>query len=402
MKSIKILVILMFSHSSLADVIDITADYKPESYEVSGGRFINTTPCDVGQPNSYCDPQKPLESSVIVKLPASVEKTINSTKGKQNYLSYYRLSGPKKVTLTNSNNGERHELTFIPTNIGAKVIKMTYPLVDGKKWPMGAISGDCYNSFTTWGWSSGSVVTGQLFLYSVNDVAQNGPSECYYNSQLGDGTSLITDWINYGFRIKAPNPLTMSNGKYTGSLKIMVGRNKDIDLGDATYSRGTEHELKFTLTVRHQLKVDFPKGDSDGHSQVTLLPPGGWINWVHSGKREPNILQQDLPFRIWFSAPFTVALRCQYQWSASSECALKDNKGRTVPLKTYYVNGLNDMIMLTTNQHRFAPPAQAKPSINVARAIRFQIVGGTVSEMMKYPGSSFKGDVTLIFDAAID
>lgn len=390
----------MFSHSSLADVIDITADYKPESYEVSGGRFINTTPCDVGKEISYCDPQKPLESSVIVKLPVSIGKTINSAKGKQNYLSYYRLSGPKKVTLTNSNNGERHELTFIPTNIGAMVSKMTYPLVDDKKWPMGAISGDCYNGFSTWGWWSGSVVTGQLFLYSVNDVAQNGPFECYYNSQLGDGTSYTVNWLNYGFRIKAPNPLTMSNGNYTGSLKIMVGRNKDIDLGDATYSGGTEHELKFILTVRHQLKVDFPKGSGDGYSQVTLLPPGGWRNWIHNGKRDPNILQQDLPFRIWFSAPFTVALRCQHQWG--TECGLKDGKGRTVPLKTYYVNSINEMTLLTTNNKSFVLPVQGKPVINAARAIRFQIVGGTVAEMMKYPGSSFKGDVTLIFDAAID
>ncbi|MFM5412345.1 hypothetical protein ACET9F_17830 [Aeromonas veronii] len=196
--------------------------------------------------------------------------------------------------------------------------------------------------------------------------------------------------------------MTMSNGKYTGSLKIMVGRNKDIDLGDATYSGGTEHELKFTLTVRHQLKVDFPKGDSDGHSQVTLLPPGGWSNWIHSGKREPNFLQQDLPFRIWFSAPFTVALRCQYQWSTSGECALKDSKGRTVPLKTYYVNRFNETTLLTTNKSKFVLPVQGIPVINAARAIRFQIVGGTVAEMMKYPGSSFKGDVTLIFDAAID
>ena len=402
MKSIKILVLLMFSHSSLADVINITADYKPESYDVSGGRFINTTPCDVGAPVFYCDPQKPLESSVIVKLPVSIEKKISSTKGKQNYLNYYRLSGPKKVTLTNSDNGEHHELSFIPTHIGAKVTNMRYPFVNGDKWPMHKIGGDCSSDLEGWGWWLGSIVTDQLFLHSIKNSAQNGPSECYYNSQLGDGTSYSVDWLNYGFRINAPSPFIMSNGKYTGSLKVMVGRNKDIDLGDATYSGGTEHELKFTLAVRHQLKVDFPKGDRGGHSQVTLLPPGGFINWNHSGKREPNILQQDLPFRIWVSAPFTVALRCQYQWSASSECALKDSKGRTVPLKTYYVNGLNDMVILTTNKHRFTSSAQTKPSINVARAIRFQIVGETVSEMMKYPGSSFKGDVTLIFDAAID
>lgn len=402
MKSIKILVLLIFSHFSLAGVIDITADYKPESYEVGGGRFINTTPCDVGPPVSYCDPQKPLESSVIVKLPVSIAKTISSMKGKQSYLSYYRISGPTKVTLTNSSNGEQHELTFIPTHIGAKVINMNYPLNNGNKWPMYPIGGDCSNDLQGWGWWSESIVTSQLFLHSIKGAAQNGPSECYYNSQLGDGTSYSVDWLNYGFRIKSPNPLTMSNGKYTGSLKIMVGRNKDIDLGDATYSGGTEHELKFTLTVRHQLKVDFPKGNSDGHSQVTLLSLGGWSNLIHSGKREPNILQQDLPFRIWFSAPFTVALRCQYQWSASSECALKDSKGRTVPLKTYYVNRLNEMTLLSTNKYKFVLPVQGKPVINAARAIRFQVVGGTVAEMMKYPGSSFKGDVTLIFDAAID
>jgi hypothetical protein len=81
MKNIKILALLLLSHSSLAAVIDITADYKPESYEVSGGRFINKTPCDVGVQVSYCDPQKPLESSVIVKLPVSIAKAINSMQG---------------------------------------------------------------------------------------------------------------------------------------------------------------------------------------------------------------------------------------------------------------------------------------------------------------------------------
>ncbi|QWL57251.1 hypothetical protein HQ400_01625 [Aeromonas jandaei] len=121
---------------------------------------------------------------------------------------------------------------------------------------------------------------------------------------------------------------------------------------------------------------------------------------MHNGKREPSILQQDLPFRIWFSAPFTVSLRCQHQWG--TECGLKDGKGRTVPLKTYYVNSINEMTLLTTNKHSFVLPVQGKPVTNAARAIRFQVVGGTVAEMMKYPGSSFKGDVTLIFDAAID
>lgn len=400
MKNIKLLLLVLFSYSSLAAVIDITAEYKPESYDINSGRFINTTPCDMGWVQSYCDPQKPLDASVIVKLPVSITKTINSAKGKQSYLNYYRMAGPQKITLTNSRNGERHELIFIPTYIGIKASDMEYPLVNDDKWPMSKIGGDCVWGFETRGWWLNSFVTGQLSLHSIINAAQDGPSECFYNSKRGDNTSYKVDWINYGFRLKSPNPLAMSNGKYTGILKVMVGRNKDIDLGDATYLGGGEHELKFTLTVRHQLKIDFPKGDSDGHSQVTLLPPGGWINWTHNAKREPNILQQDLPFRIWFSAPFTVALRCQHQWG--TECGLKDGKGRIVPLKTYYVNSINEMTLLTTNNRRFVLRVQGKPVINAARAIRFQVVGGTVAEMMKYPGSSFKGDVTLIFDAAID
>lgn len=394
MKLIKVLFLLILSNSSLAAVIDITAEYKPESYDSNGGRFINTTPCDVGVNITFCDPQKPLESSVIIKLPVSITKTINSARGKQSYLNYYHINGPRKVTLTNNSNGEQHQLTLIPTDIGARVIEMNYPVVNNEKWPMHKIDGDCSSPYQGWGWWIGSTVTTQMDLFAINNSAQNGPSECYYNSQVGDGSSYKFEWLLYGFRMKSPSPLKMSNGRYTGSIKISVGRGKDIDLGNSIYSGGTEHELRFALTVRHQLKIDFPK---DGHSKVNLLPPGGWSEWTR-----PTILQEELPFRIWFSAPFTLALRCQYKWSASSECALKDGKGRTVPLKTYYVGNINKMALLTTNKQRFAPPVQGTPVINAARSIRFQVVGGAVVEMMKYPGSSFKGDVTLIFDAAID
>ncbi|MCE9953263.1 hypothetical protein LZ618_14365 [Aeromonas allosaccharophila] len=400
MKGIKFIVLLLLSWPAFSVVIDITADYKPESYEINAGRFINTTSCDVGVEVAYCDPQRPLASSTIVKLPVSIIKMIDSSKGKSSYLSYYRIAGPKKVVLTNSKNGERHELTVIPTHIGAKVMKMMYPIVNDNKWPTNKISGDCHREFPTWSWWGGDLVLEQLFVYSIDDVAQNGLSECYFNSQLGNGTSYTVAWLNYGFRIKSPDPLRMSNGKYTGSLKVSVGRNKDIDVGEANYSGGIEHELKFTLTVRHQLKVDFPKESVNGADSVTLLPPGGWINWLHNRKQSPDILQQELPFRIWFSAPFTVTLRCQYLWG--SECALKDAKGRQVPLKTYYVNRFQEMNLLTTRPYNFVLPVQGQPVMNAARTILFQVVGGTVTEMMKYPGSNFKGDVTLIFDASID
>ncbi|WP_162627008.1 hypothetical protein [Aeromonas allosaccharophila] len=146
--------LLLLSWPAFSVVIDITADYKPESYEINAGRFINTTSCDVGVEVAYCDPQRPLASSTIVKLPVSIIKMIDSSKGKSSYLSYYRIAGPKKVVLTNSKNGERHELTVIPTHIGAKVMKMMYPIVNDNKWPTNKISGDCHREFPTWSGNS--------------------------------------------------------------------------------------------------------------------------------------------------------------------------------------------------------------------------------------------------------
>ena len=92
MKGIKFIVLLLLSWPAFSVVIDITADYKPESYEINAGRFINTTSCDVGVEVAYCDPQRPLASSTIVKLPVSIIKMIDSSKGKSSYLSYYRIA----------------------------------------------------------------------------------------------------------------------------------------------------------------------------------------------------------------------------------------------------------------------------------------------------------------------
>ncbi|MBJ7593022.1 hypothetical protein JHD43_23130 [Aeromonas veronii] len=40
------LIILFIPNCILAATINVTADYKPTSYEVSGGRFISTTKCN--------------------------------------------------------------------------------------------------------------------------------------------------------------------------------------------------------------------------------------------------------------------------------------------------------------------------------------------------------------------
>lgn len=390
---------VVMSCSVYSDTFNITAEYIPASYEHQGSHFVNKTPCSIEYPFElyYCDPYKPLEESTVIQFPVDIFRVVNSRDGQSNYLSYYRTSGPKTVTVTSDKNGATYELKLIPTHIGVETEKMK--LYGGHPRPMSRINGDCiFLTERLWG----NPAFSELLLHSIIPSAQGRAAECYFNSPADDNGYYWIDRIIYGFRLESPDPLKMSNGNYSGAFTFSVGRNQDIDLGDGVYRGQLVHGVNIKLTVRHQLRVAFPKQEGEGISNVTLLPPGGWVNWLYNGGMAPKILEKDLPFRIWFSSPFTVALRCQYQWSASGECALKDNKGRTVPLKTYYVNNYNEMTLLTTNKYRFVLPVQGKPVINSASSIRFQVVGGTVAEMMKYPGSSFKGDVTLIFDAAID
>lgn len=381
-------------------IFDITAEYKPESYNKLGGRFVNTTKCILEEDSSYfpyCDKDKPLEESTVIRLPVEITRKPNHKDGKTNYFGYFRVSGPKTVTLTNGINS--FQLTFIPTHIGAKAIDMSIPI--SNDWRIfDAVEGDCHHSFTSLIWRNPVHIKRVMFMHSIYPSAQQRGSECYVNWPPGEGLGYRYEWINYGFKLNAPSPLTIPNGVYTGSLKISIGRYvDDIDLGDGIYWNGRYHELKFILTVRHQLRVDFPM--NEGGDKVELFPVGGWQESSH-GQVKGNILQQDLPFRIWFSSPFTVSLRCQYPWGSSDECALKDGKGRTVPLKTYYVDHRNVITNLTTRPYQVVPLRQGQPVINAASTIRFQIAAGTVTEMMKYPGSTFKGEVTLIFDAAID
>ncbi|MCO5345050.1 hypothetical protein NG896_21050 [Aeromonas veronii] len=396
-----VFIIVTMSCSAYSDTFDVIAEYIPYSYEHQGGFFVNKTPCKIEHnfELDYCDPKKPLESSTIIQFPVDIFRMINSRDGKLNYLSYYRTSGPKKITVKNDKDGSTYELKLVPTHIGVETERMA--LSGNHPTPMSRINGDCvFLTEKKWG----NPAFSELLLHSIVPSAQGRETECYFKSPEGDIGYYWIDRIIYGFRLESPSPLIMSNGNYTGSILFHVGQYQDIDFGNGDYKGALVHRINIKLTVRHQLRVDFPKSEVGGKSNIVLLPPGGWNHWVNNRNRGPTFLQQDLPFRIWYSAPFTIALRCQYkwQWGGGEECALKDAKGRTVPLKTLYVDHRNVITNLTTRPYKIVPPVQGKPMINTANTIRFQVVGGTVIEMMKYPGSSFKGDVTLIFDAAID
>lgn len=380
-----LLVALLYGLPLYAATLDITAEYNPATYEVGGAKFINTTPCTQFPTAAgfWCSTTATIDTPQAVRFGINISRTVNMNGNNREGIHYIGFSGARDVTLVKEGGGASYSMKFIITAVGSQ-LNLSLPSND--KIPD---KGDCSGSAI---WSNNIAI----FLYrDVNINKQSVGGACYGNNSMYAGTKITVASAYLGYKLEAPNPLKMENGIYNGRMIFSIGNGKDLDFGNGTY---TDPQLivSFKVKVRHQIKVEFPSGGN----KVVLQPPEGWINFVYDRKTAPRVLQQNLPFRIWYSAPFTVALRCQYAWG--TDCALKDGKGRTVPLKTNYVHINNKMTPLTINAQKFILSTHEKSVTNGARAILFQVVGGTVAEMIKYPGSTYKGDVTLIFDASID
>ena len=222
-----------------------------------------------------------------------------------------------------------------------------------------------------------------------------GGKSCYTGLSV-DGTSNIQAMF-FGFKITPPSPLKMPNGIYTGSIILSVGQNKDIDLGNGVYE-DNQLIIELTLKVQHQIKVEFPPGGD----KVVLQPPGGWHDWIYRGKSHiPPYLIAELPYRLWSSSDFNVWLNCQY--AIGEVCMLNNERlGMQVKLDVIYVNKSKEEFPLTHGVKKLFTAGIKDPYyINEERSIIFKVQKPVLALMMEYPGSTYKGNVTLIYDAAI-
>lgn len=380
-----LLLVLLCGTPVYGATLDITAEYNPATYEAGGAKFINTTPClqFPAATGFWCSTTATVDTPQAVYFKADTRRKIKWGGDIRDGVHYIGFPGARDVILQKDGGGPSYNMKFIVTAVGAGT---TLQLANNSRIPD---DGDCSDSAV---WSNGYSV---FIFRDIKSHKQLIGGRCYGNNRMYENVDMVVYTVYLGYRLEAPNPLKMENGTYSGKLVFSMGSGKDFDLGNGSYG-DTKLTVSFKVKVRHQIKVEFLPGSN----KAQLQPPKGWLDWMYNGKNAPTLLQHRLPFRLWHSAPFTLALRCQYPWKA--ECALKDGKGRTVPLKTYYLHPNNTMELLTTDKKKFALSANAAPVVNGARAIQFQIDGGVVTEMMKYPGSRFTGDVTLIFDAAID
>ncbi|WP_415775504.1 hypothetical protein ACMYQ1_20635 [Shewanella oncorhynchi] len=387
---------LLLSPLTEAATIQVTAEYKPAPYDINGSKFINTTPCSVPEEMTgdfWCKGTASLEKEQAISIPTNITSRLISNDGKlENAITYQKFTGEKTIELTKVGSGNVHKMKFQLTQIGAaqtpNIIKEAG--TTGTYWTESKVQGDCNHRLGMWAgaWAFD-------YFYDIKNANQKSGGVCYYNKFKSSFTSdkITLRRIYIGYKLQPPDPLKMENGTYKGSLTLSLGRNKDLDFGNATYS-DSNVTIEFTLRVTHQLKVEFPAGSN----KVILQPPKGWAPWINSGKTPPN-LKAELPFKLWSSAIFYVSLSyCQYQ--NDGQCQLKNIKnGHKTNIEISYINGEGKSYPLSTSKYKFTNTDGTY--INVARKFLFEINKTNLTEMMKYPGSTYQGDVTIMFEAEI-
>lgn len=378
-----------------AATIQVTAEYKPAPYDITGSKFINTTPCSVPEEmigDFWCKGVASLDKEQAISIPTKITSKIVSNDAKlEHAITYQKFTGEKTVELTKVGGGASHKMNFQLTRIGAAQAPniMMDATTTGTIWTEQNVKGDC--NFRLLQWANSFAFD---YLYDIKNANQKTGGMCYYNKFKSTFTSktITIKRIYIGYKLIPPNPLKMANGTYNGSLALSLGRNKDLDFGDATYS-DSNVTIEFTLRVTHQLKVEFPAGSN----KVILQPPKGWAPWMNSGKTPPY-LQAELPFRLWKSAEAYVYLSyCQYE--SNGKCQLKNTKNNhKVDVNISYVTGLGNHAPLTKSKHQLFNDGI---HIDVKRKIVFEINRTNLTEMMKYPGSTYQGDITIMFEAEI-
>ena len=374
--------------------IDVTGEYKPAAYEAEYGKFINTTPCSIAEDMTgdfWCKGTASLDKEQAVVIKTTIHRTIKNNDNLRDAITYQKFTGKKTVELVNEH-GDRKTLSFILTNIGGSHNEniLEAASLTGKKW-LYTVSGDCNFRLQTWAgpyWLE--------YFFDIKKTSQMTGGICYNNDFNKDFVSAETYMRRFyiGYRLVPPDPLKMQNGTYKGSLTLTVGANQDLDFGNGNYSDSTL-TVNFSLKVQHQIKVEFPPGGD----KVVLLPPGGWSDWIYRGKnRVPSSLRADLHFRMWFSSLLEIKLRCEYP--NGKECYVKNTKdGHLAPVNVYW----RDRTLISTDtEFNFVPSLDGTPLVNADRFISFKITDSKVlKEMMKRSGGTYKGKITLIFDATI-
>lgn len=218
------------------------------------------------------------------------------------------------------------------------------------------------------------------------------------------GTTIDRFWYStfeFAYALRTPNPLGMSSGQYTGNITYSMGPRQDFDFGDVVIPGDDQLNLNFTLDVQHTLQLEVPPGGD----RVELIPQGGWQAWLNQG-RKPVRLFRDQTFNISASSRFKMQLECERVMGDT--CSIRNGNDHQVPLtvSVSLPHGLNradgSAVVRQPLLLSGAGTEQFQPGFYVNRrpgTLHFEVAKEHVDAMLSQGGSTYSGQVTVIWDS---
>ncbi|SFC43024.1 hypothetical protein [Kosakonia oryzae] len=393
---------LLFPLSFLlqAAAIDITTDFAANISQPHKNKFTNTTPVSgfCVSYSAYCASD---EFSIIIPgLEANKYLDTSSADLEKNHTSITVDGTPRTLTLTDPATGNTITVVFRIAFFG-----MTFNRLD-------ANSGSLYLVMTSTGlYPSGGcsgrtgVGTASGSSYSFGWGIPERKVTCYRSLQAQNGSFhgdvRITNF-SLGYTLITPNPLEVYGGNYEGELVYNVGANGDLDF-NAQSTSDDEIRILLKATVKHEFNLKFPTGGSS--ENVILGAEGGWKQWINGGKI-PHSLSKEVPFSLFSSTKFTVAMQCEHD-GGNQNCGLKNTQNSDiVPVEVmmtmpgFKSNGVDVKNMrMTSAVNKLAIDAPDSFIVDRRSHVDFRVLRPAVETMVKAPGSTWKGAVTLVFDA---
>lgn len=357
--------------------------------------FENTTP-----PSGWCNGVPELcDGMETIGLPITYKKISVAYAPDVKDRYYMRLPGSRKVTVSNDR-GETHTLDLMFSAISQNMWSHSgNPPTFG-----GDLRGGCAELSSGYDDPTDDPSFVRWSYYAWRILDPSSPLACYSDStdaSAGDRYEAHVESSSIGYRLLLPNPNRMRQGVYSGSVVYRIGPGLDIDPGNnVSELNDSTLTVHFELNVEHALDIRFPPR----FEEAVLEPPGGWQAWM-AGRGAPPKLHRDLPFFLWSTGPFSVFRRCEHQ--LADQCAIRNAQGRQVPVQVALTlprtatmgNAPIDRVPIP---HMSAAPLRVEQSTAMAderSQLHFMVDKAGVDEMVRDPGSTYRGDVTVVFDA---
>lgn len=387
---------LFFSTSVRAETLNVTAEFRPSAANPRVDKFENTTPVA-----GFCLDYQRFCGEGVFSIATNLNvnnRSLIAGSNNNNERVFQKLDANwKTISLTDDETGQSITVQFRLMLIGQRFSRsgggfVTADFNSAGGYPQGGCGG-----------TIGAGIANSYFRFAWNHSSL--PASCYRNVVNMNYTDFKISDISVGYEMKSSSPMNMPNGTFKGSVSYSVGNGQQIDLGAGDYSDNIL-EIKIEAQIEHELKFEMV-----GSEKVPMIPPGGWQDWTSGGATQFR-LEGTGSFRTTASAPFSVYLECQHK--VLNSCAMQREGDDTlvqvdttitIPFVIERVSGedITNWPIYVRSIHTPDYVFEPRSYINAfLSTVKFSVNQVESLRMGNYPGSTWRGSATLIFDAEIN